>query len=127
MSSEVSASCSCSRKTRSCPECVLRVQRRAGSVLICAGGPAGAQEGGGQGLRALGRRQADVALPSGLRAGSDELVWSHLKRTGTAKNPLQKGEQPQDRIEAALLALQRNRPLVRSSFRASSLSYIADC
>ena len=39
----------------------------------------------------------------------DELVWSHVKRTGTARNPLLKGEQLQDRIEAELLALQRDR------------------
>ena len=57
----------------------------------------------------------------------DELVWSHVKRTGTARNPLQKGEQLQDRIETELLALQRDRPLVRSFFRAPSVSYIADC
>ncbi len=56
----------------------------------------------------------------------DELVWSHVKRTGTARNPLQKGEQLQDRIETELLALQRNRPLVRSFFRAPSVAYIAD-
>ena len=57
----------------------------------------------------------------------DELVWSHVKRTGTARNPLHKGEQLQDRVEAELLALQRDRPLVRSFFRAPSVTYIADC
>ncbi len=57
----------------------------------------------------------------------DELVWSHVKRTGTARNPLQKGEQLQNRIEVELLALQRDRPLVRSFFRAPSVAYIADC
>jgi transposase len=57
----------------------------------------------------------------------DELVWSHVKRTGTARNPLQKGEQLQDRIEAELLALQRDRPLVRSFFQAPSVAYIGDC
>ncbi len=57
----------------------------------------------------------------------DELVWSHVKRTGTARNPLQKGEQLQNRIEAELLALQRGRPLMRSFFRAPSVAYIADC
>jgi len=56
----------------------------------------------------------------------DELVWSHVKRTGTARNPLQKGEQLQDRIEAELLAVQRDRPLLRSFFRAPSVAYIAD-
>ncbi len=56
----------------------------------------------------------------------DELVWSHVKRTGTARNPLQKGEKLQDRIEAELLAVQRDRPLLRSFFRAPSVAYIAD-
>jgi transposase len=56
----------------------------------------------------------------------DELVWSHVKRTGTARNPLQKGEQLQDRIEAELLAVQQDRPLLRSFFRAPSVAYIAD-
>lgn len=57
----------------------------------------------------------------------DELVWSPVKRTGTARRPLQQGEKLQERIEAELLALQRDRPLVRSFFRAPSVAYIADC
>ncbi|MBI3063225.1 MAG: IS630 family transposase [Deltaproteobacteria bacterium] len=57
----------------------------------------------------------------------DELVWSHVKRTGTARRPLQQGEKLQERIEAELLAVQRDRPLVRSFFRAPSVAYIADC
>src|SRR5256885_17100090 len=56
----------------------------------------------------------------------DELVWSHLKRTGTARRPLQKGEKLDQRIAAELLAVQRNRPLVRSFFRAPTVSYITD-
>ncbi len=43
----------------------------------------------------------------------DELVWSHVKRTGTARRPLQQGEKPHDRIAAELLAVQRSRSLVR--------------
>ena len=57
----------------------------------------------------------------------DELVWSHVKRTGTARRPLQQGEKLHDKIHAELLALQTNRPLVRSFFRAPSVAYIADC
>src|SRR5450631_914905 len=56
----------------------------------------------------------------------DELVWSHVKRTGTARRPLQQGEKLQERIAAELLAVQRNPPLVRSFFRAPSVSYITD-
>ena len=29
----------------------------------------------------------------------DELVWSHVKRTGTARRPLQKGESLREKIE----------------------------
>lgn len=57
----------------------------------------------------------------------DELVWSYVKRTGTAKRPLALGEVLQDRIEADLLAIQNNPTLVRSFFKASSVSYITDC
>jgi len=56
----------------------------------------------------------------------DELVWSHMKRTGTAKRPLAANEVLQDRIEADLFKIQRNRPLVRSFFKAPDVSYISD-
>jgi hypothetical protein len=38
----------------------------------------------------------------------DELVWNHMKRTGTAKKPLRKGDQLQSRIDADLQAIQRD-------------------
>ena len=57
----------------------------------------------------------------------DELVWSHVKRTGTARRPLQKGEQLRDKIEAQLTALKRMPHLVRSFFLAPSVAYIGDC
>ena len=57
----------------------------------------------------------------------DELVWNYMKRTGTAKQPLRKGDQMQARIEADLQAIQRNPKLVRSFFRAPSVAYISDC
>lgn len=57
----------------------------------------------------------------------DELVWSHVKRTGTARRPLQKGEKLCERIEAQLATLQKLPRLVRSFFRAPSVAYIGDC
>lgn len=57
----------------------------------------------------------------------DELVWSHVKRTGTARRPLQKGEQLRAKIEEQLAKLQQMPGLVRSFFRAPSVAYIADC
>jgi len=57
----------------------------------------------------------------------DELVWSHVKRTGTARRPLQAGEKLDVRIDAELHAVKRNPKLVRSFFRAPSVAYISDC
>jgi transposase len=57
----------------------------------------------------------------------DELVWSHVKRTGTARRPLQKGEKLRERIEQQLAKLQKMPRLVRSFFQAPSVAYIRDC
>ena len=57
----------------------------------------------------------------------DELVWSHVKRTGTARRPLQKGEKLRDKIEEQLAKLQQTPRLIRSFFKAPSVAYIGDC
>jgi len=57
----------------------------------------------------------------------DELVWSHVKRTGIARRPLQQGEKLREKIEEQLAKLQQMPHLVRSFFRAPSVAYIADC
>ncbi len=57
----------------------------------------------------------------------DELVWSHVKRTGTARRPLQKGEKRRERIDAEFAQLRDNPQLVRSFFRTPSVSDINDC
>jgi transposase len=57
----------------------------------------------------------------------DELVWSHVKRTGTARRPLQKGEKLRDKIEEQLAKLQQMPHLVRSFFKAPSVAYVRDC
>jgi len=56
----------------------------------------------------------------------DELVWSHVKRTGVARRPLQKGEKLQPRIHEQLAQIGRNPKLVRSFFKHPSVSYISD-
>jgi transposase len=56
----------------------------------------------------------------------DELVWSHIKRTGTAKRPLTAKELLQDRIETDLFKIQKSPALVRSFFRAPDVAYISD-
>ena len=57
----------------------------------------------------------------------DELVWSHVKRTGTARRPLQKGEKLRDKIEEQLANLKRMPEIVRSFFKAPFVAYIGDC
>jgi transposase len=57
----------------------------------------------------------------------DELVWSHVKRTGVARNPLRAGEKLELRIEKQLHDVQKNRRLVRSFFGTPSVAYISDC
>jgi transposase len=57
----------------------------------------------------------------------DELVWSHVKRTGVARRPLRKGEKLKDKIDAQLASIQKQPDLVRSFFYAPSVAYISDC
>ena len=57
----------------------------------------------------------------------DELVWSHVKRAGAARRPLQKGEKLRDKIEEQLATIQQLPRLVRSFFQAPCVAYIGDC
>jgi transposase len=57
----------------------------------------------------------------------DELVWSHVKRTGVARNPLRAGEKLEIRIDQQLRNVRNNRRLVQSFFEAPSVAYISDC
>ena len=54
----------------------------------------------------------------------DALVWSHVKRTDTARRPLRKGEKRRDKIEEQLAKLQQIPHMIRSFFRAPSVVYI---
>jgi transposase len=57
----------------------------------------------------------------------DELVWSHVKRTGVARRPLQKGEKLEEKINNQLSEIQNQPDLVRSFFNAPTVAYIRDC
>ena len=56
----------------------------------------------------------------------DELVWSHMKRTGVARAPLRRGEKLQENIEAQLGAIRRMPQFMRSFFKAPSVAYVTD-
>jgi transposase len=57
----------------------------------------------------------------------DELVWSHVKRTGVVRSPLQKGEKLEPKIHDQLEQIQCNPKLVRSFFQHPDVTYISDC
>ena len=54
----------------------------------------------------------------------DELVWSHMKRTGPARTPLRRGDKLRDKIQAQLAQIKRMSHLIRSFFQAPSVAYI---
>jgi len=56
----------------------------------------------------------------------DELVWSHVKRTGVARTPLRKGEKLQDKIEAQLAAIKKT-PNLSSRFFCSKCRLFPTC
>ncbi len=56
----------------------------------------------------------------------DELVWSHLKRTGVSRSPLKKGESLQGKVNDQLAKLRKSPRLVQSFFRAPEVAYISD-
>jgi transposase len=56
----------------------------------------------------------------------DELVWSHVKRTGSARRPLQRGEKLKPKIQQRLEQIKHNPLLVRSFFRHPDVRYISD-
>ena len=56
----------------------------------------------------------------------DELVWSHMKRSGVARSPLRRGEKLKHKIEAQLAKIKRMPQLVRSFFQAPTVAYITD-
>ena len=54
----------------------------------------------------------------------DEFVWNHIKNNGVSKKPLRKGESLHARVKDDLKTVQKNPSLVRSFFKADSVSYI---
>lgn len=57
----------------------------------------------------------------------DEMVWSHVKRTGVSRQPLRKGEKLREKIAEQLSLLRQMPSLIRSFFQAPSVAYISDC
>ena len=56
----------------------------------------------------------------------DELVWSHVKRTGVSRTPLRKGEKLSEKIAMQLAAIKNMPSRVRAFFQTPSVAYIID-
>lgn len=56
----------------------------------------------------------------------DELVWSHNKHTGHARQPLQAAEKLEERVNAQLADIGNHPSLVCSFFKHPSAAYISD-
>lgn len=70
-----------------------------------------------------GRLELHFLPPYAPDLNPDEFAWSHLKQNGTSKKPLRKNEALKERVGNDLAAIKKNRKLVRSFFKAPSVSY----
>jgi len=70
-----------------------------------------------------GRLELHFLPPYAPDLNPDEFAWSHLKQNGTSKKPLRKNEALRQRVEQDLAATKSDQRLVRSFFKAPSVSY----
>ena len=70
-----------------------------------------------------GRLELHFLPPYAPDLNPDEFAWSHLKQNGTSKKPLRHNEALRERVEKDLATIKKDKALVRSFFRAPSVSY----
>ena len=70
-----------------------------------------------------GRLELHFLPPYAPDLNPDEFAWSHLKQNGTSKKPLRKNEALRQRVDQDLAKIKQDRGLVRSFFKAPSVSY----
>jgi len=73
-----------------------------------------------------GRLELHFLPPYAPDLNPDEFVWSYMKSNGVSKKPLKQNESLQKRVEQDLLAIKKDRKLVRSFFCAESVAYAKD-
>jgi transposase len=73
-----------------------------------------------------GRLSIFILPPYAPDLNPDELVWNYIRQTGTAREPLKKGESLIDRTFIDLELIAQDRNLVKSFFRNDSVSFAAD-
>jgi transposase len=71
----------------------------------------------------MGRLELHFLPPYAPDLNPDEFVWRHVKQNGVSKRPLRENESLVDRVNADLENIKHRKPLVRSFFKAESVSY----
>ena len=71
-----------------------------------------------------GRLELVFLPPYAPDLNPDEFVWNHVKKQGVSKKPLRKNESLRRRVESDLAHIKSKPALVRSFFRAPSVSYV---
>ena len=101
--------------------------RRGKVLLVVDGHPAHKAKAVKRHLETLNNRLELHPLPPyAPDLNPDEFVWSHMKNNGVSKKPLQKNESLRRRVEQDLVAIQKDKQLVRSFFGAESVVYAKD-
>lgn len=70
-----------------------------------------------------GRLSIYLLPPYAPDINPDELVWNQMRHMGTSKKPLKEGESLKQRVNNDLDKIKNNKPLIRSFFRESSVSF----
>jgi transposase len=73
-----------------------------------------------------GRLELHFLPPYAPDLNPDEFVWHYAKRQGACKRPLKKNESLKARVANDLVAIQKNKRLVRTFFKAKNVDYIKD-
>ena len=101
--------------------------RRIRVLLVLDGHPAHAAKVVAEYVQSLRGRLELHFLPGyAPELNPDEFVWNHLKRQGVSKKPLRADESLRNRVASDLAQIESRPALVRSFFRAPSVSYTTD-
>ncbi|MBE7508232.1 MAG: IS630 family transposase [Planctomycetia bacterium] len=93
-------------------------------LLVVDGLPAHKAKGVSAHVQSLeGRLELHFLPPYAPDLNPDEFVWNHAKQNGVSKRPLRANESLVARVNADLENIKRRKSLVRSFFKAESVSY----
>jgi transposase len=101
--------------------------RRRNVFLVVDGHPSHRAKSVAEYVRSTrGRLEIHFLPPYAPDLNPDEFVWQYAKRQGASKRPLKRNESIKSRVEEDLEGIRKNKPLVRSFFRAKCVAYIND-